>query len=65
MRISIDGQQCQGHARCWDLSPELFDLDDEAHGIVRTPDVPAALEGKAREAVQNCPERAISIDADD
>ena len=62
MRIAIDPQRCQGHARCWDLSPELFDLDDEAHGVVRTPEVPAELEAKAREAIQNCPERAISND---
>ena len=61
MRIAIDPGRCQGHARCWDLSPDLFDLDDEAHGVVRTPEVPEDLEDKAREAVQNCPERAISI----
>lgn len=62
MRLAIDPQRCQGHARCWDLAPELFDLNDEAHGVVREPDVPLELEAKAREAVQNCPERAISID---
>ncbi|HVU74866.1 MAG TPA: ferredoxin [Mycobacteriales bacterium] len=61
MKASVNADLCQGHARCWDICPEVFDLDDEGHSVVIQPDVPAALEDKAREAARNCPERAITL----
>ena len=60
MKVTVDDDRCQGHAR-WAISPEVFDLDDEGHSVVLLADVPPGLEGKAREAVRNCPERAIAI----
>jgi len=61
MRVSVDEDLCQGHARCWSLCPEVFGLDDEGHAVVVQPDVPPALEGKARDAANNCPEGAIAL----
>ena len=61
MKVSIDPDVCQGHARCWDICPEVFSLDEEGHGLVSAPDVPPPLEAKAREAANNCPERAITL----
>lgn len=62
MRVTIDADRCQGHARCWEICPEVFGLDEEGHGTVLAPEVPADLEAQAREAVSNCPERAIGAD---
>ena len=61
MRVSVDPEICQGHARCWDLCPEVFQLDDEGHAFVAVDEVPPDLEGKARDAAANCPERAITV----
>ncbi len=61
VRASVDGDRCQGHARCWEICPEVFALDDEGLAHVVAPEVPAELEGKAREAADNCPERAITL----
>ena len=61
MRVSVDPERCQGHARCWDICPEVFALDEEGHSFVRNPDVPADLEPKALEAADNCPERAVLV----
>ena len=61
MRVSVDADRCQGHARCWDICPEVFDLDDEGHALVTSSDVPTNLEDEVREAVRNCPERAITV----
>jgi ferredoxin len=61
MRVSVDADRCQGHARCWDLCPEVFDLDDEGHAVVLVEEVPADVEDKARAAARNCPEQAISL----
>jgi ferredoxin len=63
VKVAIDADLCQGHARCWDICPEVFDLDDEGYAYVDVADVPPELEAKVRQAVNNCPERAISADS--
>ena len=62
MKLRIDLEACTGHGRCYSLSPELFDADDYGHGILLQEDVPDDLAEKARLAVANCPERAISLE---
>jgi ferredoxin len=63
MKVRVDAEKCQGHNRCYALAPELFDVDDYGQAVViGTGDVPSNLEEKARLAVANCPEYAISID---
>jgi ferredoxin len=60
--IRVDQGKCQGHNRCYSLAPELFDIDDLGTSHERNDgEVPAGLEAKARRAVANCPEYAISI----
>ncbi len=61
-RVRVDGSKCQGHNRCFVSSPELFSVDDYGYAHERNEGVvPAELEEKAKLAVKNCPERAISI----
>ncbi len=61
MRIQIDSDKCQGHNRCYALAPELFDVDDYGSALVlKDGIVPAGLEDKARLAIANCPEFAIT-----
>jgi ferredoxin len=61
VKVTVDPELCQGHARCWQICPEVFALDDEGHAHVPAPDVPVELEGKVVEAAGNCPERAIVV----
>ena len=61
MRVTVDAARCEGHARCWSICPEVFELDDEGHAVVLAEEVPAGLEGKVRDAERNCPERAITV----
>ena len=61
LKIRVDQDKCQGHARCWEICPEVFALDDEGLSYVVTTEVPPELEVKAREAADNCPERAITV----
>jgi ferredoxin len=66
MRVRVNQEQCQGHNRCYALAPELFDVDDYGNAFERNDgNVPADLEDKARLAVANCPEYAISIEDDE
>nr|WP_275404901.1 ferredoxin [Streptomyces sp. SID10815] len=58
----MDADKCQGHLRCMDLAPELFDCGDLGYGTLRSSGpVPEELEPAARRCAANCPERAISI----
>ena len=60
MRIRVDGEKCQGHNRCWDIAPDLFDIDEMGNAHEKNDGVvPPELEEKARLAIANCPERAI------
>lgn len=61
MKVTVDPELCQGHARCWDLCPEVFDLDDEGYAYAIDAEVPPEHEERARLAARNCPERAITL----
>jgi ferredoxin len=62
LRVRVDRERCQGHARCFALAPELFALDEFGNGRERGDGaVAAALEDKARLAEANCPELAVEV----
>jgi len=62
LRVSVDLQRCQGHNRCYTIAPELFEIDDLGNShAVGDGLVPPELQEKARLAVANCPEEAVSI----
>jgi len=61
MKVTVDPDRCQGHARCWEICPEVFALDEEGHSVVSVGDVPVGLEAQVDRAVSNCPERAITV----
>jgi ferredoxin len=51
----------EGHARCWEICPEVFSLDEVGHSTVQVGEVPAGLEADVLKAASNCPERAIIV----
>ncbi|HTO62745.1 MAG TPA: ferredoxin [Bradyrhizobium sp.] len=65
LKVHVDPDKCQGHARCKALAGELFDLDaygnahEKGDGTVRP-----GLEDKAYLARANCPENAINVTED-
>jgi len=61
MKVTVDEDRCEGHARCWEICPEVFSLDDVGHATVAVDEVPAALESEVAKAASNCPERAITL----
>ena len=59
MRVSVDEDRCAGHGMCLTLCPEVFELNDEGWAVAGPENVPAEFEAATREAIDNCPERAI------
>ncbi|BFM07768.1 ferredoxin [Halioxenophilus aromaticivorans] len=61
MKIRIDKDACVGNARCYAISEELFELNDEGYIAVTEVEVPPELEGLARRGARACPEKIIQI----
>lgn len=63
MKVSVDGQRCQGHTLCAMIAPESFVLSDiDGSSSPVTEVVPAEHEDAVREAAHSCPEQAILIE---
>ena len=62
MRVRVLSDKCEGHGRCWNLAPAVFDADDYGNAHEQNDGVvPAGSEREARLAADNCPEYAIEI----
>ncbi len=62
MRVTINEESCHGHQMCAIAAPEIFGSDDLGNAVLLIEgDIPTDLQGKARRAEANCPERAILI----
>jgi ferredoxin len=65
MKVHVDPDRCQGHGRCYALAPDQFEADDLGDSSERGDgDVAGDREERARTAVANCPEQAITIEED-
>ena len=63
MTVRVDAWKCQGHHAGITVAGELFDVDELGYANEKNDGVvPPELEEKARRAVDNCPEVAITIE---
>lgn len=63
LKVWVDPAKCQGHNRCYNLAPEIFDVDDLGNArAVGAGLVGPELSEKARRAAANCPEYAIVVE---
>jgi ferredoxin len=66
MRVVVDSAKCQGHGRCYDLAPDVFEPDERGRvDLAVTGDLPPDLEPDARIGVHNCPESALRLVPDE
>jgi len=62
MRVHVDQSRCQGHTLCAMRAPAVFELSDmDGHSSAIGDEVPAGQEENVRNAVDSCPEQAISL----
>ena len=61
MKALVDADICMGCGICEVIAPKVFRLDMEPYAVVLGSEVPAGEEGRVREAMDQCPEQAISV----
>lgn len=61
--VRVDPAKCTGQGRCYTLAEAFFEPDDEGFSVVLEPEVDADHPAIAdlRAAMDNCPERAITV----
>jgi ferredoxin len=60
MKVRVDEERCRGHGVCCSVCPEVFAINDDGYAEVLVPEVPPELYDAANEAIDSCPESAIS-----
>ena len=60
MKVWVDDQRCRGHGMYLTVCPDVFSLTDDGYAVSIDSDVPTEFESATREAIEFCPEQAIS-----
>ena len=60
-RLAVDRIRCDGYGMCAEVLPELIQLDDWGHPILRRGEIPGHLMPLARRAIDVCPVLALRI----
>jgi len=59
-RVQVDQLSCEGHSRCQNAAPEVFQVDDnDISNVILDPVPPEHHENVAR-AIRLCPKQAIT-----
>lgn len=61
MKVVINQPGCVGHARCHNVAPALYPLDDNGYIASSGFNVPKGQEGLALRGARACPERVIEV----
>ncbi len=62
MKPVVDHTLCEGHARCEETAPQVFEVDENDKSQVLVQVVPEALRDRVDVAVRVCPRQAISLE---
>jgi ferredoxin len=62
MRVIVDPDTCLGCGICEGIAPDVFSLGSEPHAVVLLNPVPEKYRADVNEAIEQCPEEAITIE---
>ncbi len=62
MKTFVDADTCMGCGICETIAPRVFRLESEPYAIVLVDVVAVEDEGDVRDAMDQCPEQAITIE---
>ena len=60
MKVQVSHDKCEGHGKCQQAAPEVFELRDDDLSYVLVDDVSEELKAKVERAIRLCPRQAIS-----
>lgn len=61
LKVVVDYDLCEANARCMEVCPEVFEVDDDDNLNVLIEHPPESLRAKLKEAERVCPRQAITI----
>ena len=61
MKVIVDHSLCEGHAKCMDNAPEVFEVRDDDRSYTLLDEIPEELRAKVERAVNVCPRAAITL----
>ena len=61
MRAIVDKDTCTGCGLCTESCPEVFEMEGDI-AVVKVDEIPPEVEEEARQAVEECPVEAITIE---
>lgn len=64
VRLRVDWPRCKGRGLCFELLPEVVDLDEWGYPVIRG-SITRDLIADAREAVRSCPTLALRLAGSD
>jgi ferredoxin len=65
VRVSIDEDLCEGHARCQAAAPEVFEVrEDLSYVKPGMEEVPEELKAKVLRAARLCPRQAVVVEGE-
>lgn len=62
MKGYVDKDTCIGCGLCPSICPEVFEMDDDGKAVATKDDVPGDAEDSAKEAEEQCPVDAITVE---
>jgi ferredoxin len=62
MKVYVDSETCMGCGVCETIAPEIFRLGDEIYAHVLLDPVPEEYRDLVQQALDECPEEAISFE---
>ena len=64
MKAIVDKNLCIGCGLCVEVCPEVFEMGDDNKAQAKVSPVPSNAESSCREAADQCPVSAITIEED-
>ena len=61
MKVIVDRDLCEGHARCVEAAPDVFEIGDDDEMQVLDEDPGEEQRRAVETAVVNCPRQALSL----